>query len=197
MLWGLTNLPTRRSSGVNRLFDKYYTMRSGEAAQQMLGSLKNEVPSQVGKNNEIKALNHSQSPFLLRFSVTLRARSGGATVMKASLRPDHEQTLTVKIISLAIGLLSIVYFKIRSAPAGNILHTYARQSHTKNNTGNDWRRCGRTLRGAASSAAEKVPMGMKGEGPDTPKICLEYGSGGLSAGGATDDEHITASSNSA
>lgn len=39
-------------------------------------------------------------------------------------------------------------------------------------------------------AAEKVPMGMKGEGPDTPKICLEYGSGGLSAGGNTDDERI-------
>jgi mannonate dehydratase len=40
------------------------------------------------------------------------------------------------------------------------------------------------------AAAEKVPMGMKGEGPDTPKICLEYGSGGLAAGGNTDDERI-------
>src|SRR5438270_13060307 len=42
----------------------------------------------------------------------------------------------------------------------------------------------------SGSAAEKAPTGMKGEGPDTPKICLEYGSGGLSAGGATDEERI-------
>jgi mannonate dehydratase len=42
----------------------------------------------------------------------------------------------------------------------------------------------------SGAAAEKVPMGMKGEGPDTPKVCLEYGSAGLSAGGATDDERI-------
>src|SRR4051812_43630690 len=42
----------------------------------------------------------------------------------------------------------------------------------------------------SGTAAEKVPMGMKGEGPDTPKICLEYGSAGLSAGGATDEERI-------
>ena len=42
----------------------------------------------------------------------------------------------------------------------------------------------------AVSAAEKPPMGMKGEGPDTPKICLEYGAGGLSAGGSTEDDRI-------
>jgi mannonate dehydratase len=42
----------------------------------------------------------------------------------------------------------------------------------------------------ASAAPEKPPTGMKGEGPDTPKICLEYGNGGLSAGGNTDDERI-------
>src|SRR5665213_1112884 len=44
--------------------------------------------------------------------------------------------------------------------------------------------------GSIAAPAEKLPMGMKGEGPDTPKICLEYGSGGLSAGGNTDDERI-------
>jgi mannonate dehydratase len=43
---------------------------------------------------------------------------------------------------------------------------------------------------ASAAPAEKAPMGMKGEGPNTPKICLEYGSGGLSAGGGTDDERI-------
>ncbi len=45
---------------------------------------------------------------------------------------------------------------------------------------------------AASAAAqmrarsETVPMGMKGEGPETPKICLEIGGGALPAG-AMDD----------
>jgi mannonate dehydratase len=36
---------------------------------------------------------------------------------------------------------------------------------------------------AAAATVEKVPMGMKGEGADTPKICLEIGGGGLAAGG--------------
>jgi mannonate dehydratase len=43
---------------------------------------------------------------------------------------------------------------------------------------------------AAAATPEKPPTGMKGEGPDTPKICLEYGNGGLTAGGNTDDERI-------
>lgn len=43
--------------------------------------------------------------------------------------------------------------------------------------------------GAASAAVEKVPTGMKGEGPDTPKICLEIGAGSLAAG-AMDDAGI-------
>ncbi|MCU1260229.1 MAG: hypothetical protein JWO80_3114 [Bryobacterales bacterium] len=38
----------------------------------------------------------------------------------------------------------------------------------------------------ASAAVEKPPMGMKGEGPDTPKICLEIGGGALAAGGMDD-----------
>jgi mannonate dehydratase len=33
-----------------------------------------------------------------------------------------------------------------------------------------------------AAAAEQAPMGMKGEGPDTPKICLEIGGGALAAG---------------
>src|SRR5581483_4831951 len=42
--------------------------------------------------------------------------------------------------------------------------------------------------GAAAMAApvarpENVPTGMRGEGPDTPKICLEMGGGALAAGG--------------
>ncbi len=39
---------------------------------------------------------------------------------------------------------------------------------------------------AASAATEKVPTGMKGEGSDTPKICLEIGAGSLAAGGMDD-----------
>jgi mannonate dehydratase len=41
---------------------------------------------------------------------------------------------------------------------------------------------------AAANAApvEKVPMGMKGESADTPKICLEIGNGALAAGGLDD-----------
>ena len=42
---------------------------------------------------------------------------------------------------------------------------------------------------AASAATEKAPTGMKGEGPDTPKICLEIGAGSLAAG-AMDDAGI-------
>jgi mannonate dehydratase len=42
---------------------------------------------------------------------------------------------------------------------------------------------------AAGAASEKAPMGMKGEGPETPKICLEIGGGALAAGG-TDDPGI-------
>ncbi len=37
-----------------------------------------------------------------------------------------------------------------------------------------------------SSRAETLPMGMKGEGPNTPKICLEIGAGGLAAGSMDD-----------
>jgi len=33
-----------------------------------------------------------------------------------------------------------------------------------------------------AAAAEKAPMGMKSESVDTPKLCLEIGSGGLAAG---------------
>jgi mannonate dehydratase len=36
------------------------------------------------------------------------------------------------------------------------------------------------------SKAKTLPMGMKGEGPDTPKICLELGAGALAAGTADD-----------
>ncbi|MDP9169947.1 MAG: mannonate dehydratase [Acidobacteriota bacterium] len=43
---------------------------------------------------------------------------------------------------------------------------------------------------SSGAAVQKAPMGMKGEAADTPKICLEYGSGGLAAGGNTDDERI-------
>jgi mannonate dehydratase len=42
----------------------------------------------------------------------------------------------------------------------------------------------------SAAVPEKVPTGMKGEGPDTPKLCLEYGNGALAAGGNTDDERI-------
>jgi mannonate dehydratase len=35
---------------------------------------------------------------------------------------------------------------------------------------------------AGAAPVEKVPMGMKGESADTPKLCLEIGNGGLSAG---------------
>ncbi len=39
------------------------------------------------------------------------------------------------------------------------------------------------LAGATTeAAAENVPMGMKGEGPGTPKICLELNAGSLAAG---------------
>jgi mannonate dehydratase len=37
---------------------------------------------------------------------------------------------------------------------------------------------------AAAAPTEKLPMGMKGEGPETPKLCLEIGSGALAAGAA-------------
>jgi mannonate dehydratase len=36
--------------------------------------------------------------------------------------------------------------------------------------------------GAKPAGAENPPMGMRGEGADTPKICLEMGRGGLAAG---------------
>ncbi len=41
---------------------------------------------------------------------------------------------------------------------------------------------GAALSTSIPAAAENVPMGMRGEGPDTPKICLEAGNGGLAAG---------------
>ena len=41
---------------------------------------------------------------------------------------------------------------------------------------------GAALSTSTSHAAEKVPMGMRGEGPETPKICLAVGDWGSSAG---------------
>ena len=41
---------------------------------------------------------------------------------------------------------------------------------------------GAALSTSMSQAAEKLPMGMRGEGPDTPKICLAVGDWGVVAG---------------